>query len=88
MSNAEDSAATEVSTEDFADHLAATRQFIRSAVVPCEREIADADEVPADHRPGTGSLRHRRSAGDVAAPGTDLWRKQNLQGEDTDHGDA
>lgn len=56
MSNAGDSATAEVSTEDFADILAATRQFIRSAVVPREREIADADEVPADIRSGLADM--------------------------------
>ena len=41
---------TEVDAEDFADILAATRDFIRTAVVPREQEIADSDAVPEDIR--------------------------------------
>lgn len=37
-----------VDAEDFADILAATREFVRTVVVPREQEIADADEIPAD----------------------------------------
>jgi acyl-CoA dehydrogenase len=39
-----------VSDEDFKDILAQTRQFVRTAVVPRELEIAANDEVPADIR--------------------------------------
>lgn len=39
-----------VSDADFADILAATRQFIRSQVVPRESEIMAADRVPDDIR--------------------------------------
>jgi acyl-CoA dehydrogenase len=41
---------TEVSEEDFREILAQTRQFVRSAVVPREQEILDADRVPDDLR--------------------------------------
>lgn len=41
---------TEVDAEDFADILATTREYIRSVVVPREREIADTDAVPDDIR--------------------------------------
>ena len=41
---------SEVSDKDFADILAATRQFIRGQVVPRELEIMDADKVPDDIR--------------------------------------
>lgn len=41
---------TEVGAEDFADILATTREYIRSVVVPREREIADTDAVPDDIR--------------------------------------
>ncbi|WP_297772738.1 acyl-CoA dehydrogenase family protein [Mycobacterium sp.] len=40
----------EVSEEDFREILAQTRQFVRSAVVPREQEILDADRVPDDLR--------------------------------------
>lgn len=39
-----------VDAEDFADILAATRDFVRSVVVPREQEIADADAMPDDIR--------------------------------------
>jgi len=39
-----------VSDEDFADILAATRQFVRNQVVPRELEIMAADQVPDDIR--------------------------------------
>ncbi len=39
-----------VSDDDFREILAATRQFVRSAVVPRETEIADQDRVPDDVR--------------------------------------
>ena len=41
---------SEVSDKDFADILAATRQFIRGQVVPRELEIMAADKVPDDIR--------------------------------------
>jgi acyl-CoA dehydrogenase len=41
---------SEVSDKDFADILAATRQFIRTQVVPRELEIMAADKVPDDIR--------------------------------------
>ncbi|MEZ0341248.1 acyl-CoA dehydrogenase family protein [Mycobacterium sp. pV006] len=43
-------AAPEVSAEDFAEILAQTRQFVRSAVVPREQEILADDRVPDDLR--------------------------------------
>lgn len=39
-----------VSGDDFKEILAATRQFVRSVVVPRESEIVDNDAVPADIR--------------------------------------
>lgn len=41
---------SEVSPEDFAEIHSAVREFIRTRVVPREREIADADAVPEDIR--------------------------------------
>ncbi|MBU9764269.1 acyl-CoA dehydrogenase [Mycobacterium sp. TNTM28] len=43
-------ATTEVSAEDFAEILAQTRNFIRTAVVPRENEILATDKVPDDLR--------------------------------------
>lgn len=43
-------ATSEVSDEDFAEILAQTRSFIRSAVVPRENEILATDRVPDDLR--------------------------------------
>ncbi|WP_081681916.1 acyl-CoA dehydrogenase family protein [Mycobacterium sp. URHD0025] len=43
-------AITEVSDEDFAEILAQTRSFIRTAVVPRENEILATDQVPDDLR--------------------------------------
>ena len=40
----------EVSDEDFQDILDQTRQFVRTVVVPREREILAADQVPDDLR--------------------------------------
>ncbi|BBX17665.1 acyl-CoA dehydrogenase [Mycolicibacterium duvalii] len=40
----------EVSAEDFAEILAQTRQFVRTAVVPREQEILTEDRVPDDLR--------------------------------------
>ena len=39
-----------VSAEDFADILAATREFVRDVVVPREQEILREDRVPDDLR--------------------------------------
>lgn len=39
-----------VSDEDFREILAQTRKFVRSAVLPRESEIAEADSVPEDLR--------------------------------------
>ncbi|MYR06685.1 acyl-CoA dehydrogenase [Gordonia sp. SID5947] len=44
------SASSQVSAEDFADILAATREFVRDKVVPREQEILDADAIPDDIR--------------------------------------
>ncbi|EFV91303.1 acyl-CoA dehydrogenase [Dietzia cinnamea P4] len=46
----------EVSGDDFADILATTRDYVRTAVLPREQEIADADEVPADIRTGLADM--------------------------------
>ncbi|MCZ4651703.1 acyl-CoA dehydrogenase family protein [Gordonia amicalis] len=43
-------AASQVSAEDFADILAATREFVREVVVPREQEILDTDAIPEDIR--------------------------------------
>ena len=45
-----------VSDADFADILAATRQFIRNQVVPRELEIMSADRVPDDIREQAKSM--------------------------------
>lgn len=45
-----DSVTETVSDSDFADILSATRQFVRSVVVPRELEIMAADRVPDDIR--------------------------------------
>ena len=43
-------ATSEVDADDFADILAATRRYLREAVIPREREIAESDSVPDDIR--------------------------------------
>lgn len=48
--------ASEVDAGDFADILAATREYIRTAVMPREQEIADADAVPGDIRAGLAEM--------------------------------
>ena len=48
--------ASEVGADDFADILAATRQYIRDVVVPREQEIADTDSVPIDIRAGLAEM--------------------------------
>ncbi|UXA09902.1 acyl-CoA/acyl-ACP dehydrogenase [Mycobacterium sp. SMC-8] len=47
---------SEVSDEDFQQILAATRQFVRDAVVPREQEILTADQVPDDLREQAKSM--------------------------------
>ncbi len=47
---------TAVSDEDFADILAATRQFVRNQVVPRELEIMAGDRVPDDIREQTKEM--------------------------------
>lgn len=42
--------APEVDEDDFRAILAQTREFVRTAVLPREREIADADAIPDDLR--------------------------------------
>ncbi len=41
---------SQVDPEDFADILAATREFVREVVVPREQEILDTDSIPDDIR--------------------------------------
>ena len=60
MRDRADAATSEVSAEDFADIVAATRGFIRTAVVPREQEIADAD-APRRHVSFRPSLVERES---------------------------
>ena len=48
--------ASEVHAEDFADILAATRDYIRTVVVPREQEIADTDAIPDDIRAGLADM--------------------------------
>lgn len=43
-------AASEVGDDDFADILAATRDFVRTKVIPRENEIMEADAIPGDLR--------------------------------------
>jgi acyl-CoA dehydrogenase len=49
-------ATSEVSPEDFAEILAATREFIRTRVIPRENEIMEADAIPADLRAAAAEL--------------------------------
>ena len=46
----------QVSDEDFADILEATRHFVRNRVIPRENEIMANDEVPADLRAAAADL--------------------------------
>lgn len=46
----------QVSTEDFADILSATRDFIRTKVVPRELEIMEKDAIPDDLRAAAAEL--------------------------------
>lgn len=56
MSDQADSVGPEVDAEDFAAILATTRDYIRTVVMPREREIADADAVPDDFRAGLAEM--------------------------------
>ena len=56
MSNASTPAPTQVSDEDFAEILAATRDFIRNRVVPRENEIMASDAIPDDLRSAAAEL--------------------------------
>ncbi|QHD85172.1 acyl-CoA dehydrogenase [Gordonia sp. JH63] len=47
---------SEVGDEDFADILAATREFVREVVVPREQEILDTDAIPDDIRQTARSM--------------------------------
>ena len=49
-------ATSQVSPEDFAEILAATREFVRSRVIPRENEIMAADAIPADLRAAAAEL--------------------------------
>lgn len=49
-------APTQVGDEDFAEILAATRDFVRNRVVPRENEIMAADEIPADLRSAAAEM--------------------------------
>ena len=49
-------APSEVSPDDFAEILAATREFIRTRVIPRENEIMEADAIPADLRAAAAEL--------------------------------
>ena len=49
-------ATSQVSQEDFAEILAATRDFVRTRVIPRENEIMEADAIPADLRAAAAEL--------------------------------
>lgn len=49
-------ATSEVDAEDFAHILAATREYVRTVVVPREQEIADTDAIPHDIRTGLAEM--------------------------------
>ena len=49
-------ARSQVSPEDFAEILSATREFVRSRVMPRENEIMAADALPADLRAAAAGL--------------------------------
>jgi acyl-CoA dehydrogenase len=49
-------ATSQVSQEDFAEILAATREFVRTRVIPRENEIMEADAIPADLRAAAAEL--------------------------------
>ncbi|GAC84226.1 acyl-CoA dehydrogenase [Gordonia paraffinivorans NBRC 108238] len=50
MTGVNQRAGSQVSDEDFADILSATREFVRGVVVPREQEILDTDAIPDDIR--------------------------------------
>ena len=54
--SAEQAAPAQVSAEDFAEILRATRACVRERVVPRETEIMDKDEVPTDIRSAAAEL--------------------------------
>lgn len=56
MSTTTQPAPTQVADEDFAEILAATRDFIRTKVVPRENEIMAADAIPDDLRAAVAEL--------------------------------
>ncbi|MBB1031428.1 acyl-CoA dehydrogenase [Dietzia sp. SLG310A2-38A2] len=56
MSVQANQAGSEVDAEDFEAILATTRDFIRTMVVPREREIADTDAVPDEIRAGLAEM--------------------------------
>jgi acyl-CoA dehydrogenase len=49
-------ATSQVSPEDFAEILAATREFVRARVIPRENEIMETDAIPADLRAAAAEL--------------------------------
>ncbi|MDX2355857.1 acyl-CoA dehydrogenase family protein [Dietzia sp. PP-33] len=49
-------ATSEVDAEDFAHILSATREYVRTVVVPREQEIADTDAIPDDIRAGLAEM--------------------------------
>ena len=56
MSEQPTSAVSEVDAEDFAHILSATRDYIRTVVVPREQEIAETDGIPDDIRTGLAEM--------------------------------
>jgi acyl-CoA dehydrogenase len=56
MSRPEPAARSQVSAEDFAEILEATRRFVRQRVVPREGEIMEKDEIPPDIRRGAADM--------------------------------
>jgi acyl-CoA dehydrogenase len=52
----ETATAPQVSAEDFAEILQATREFVRERVVPRETEILEHDEIPGDIRAAAAEL--------------------------------
>lgn len=50
MTGVNQPAGSQVSVEDFADILSATREFVRGVVVPREQEILDTDAIPDEIR--------------------------------------
>ena len=56
MSEQVGTSTSEVDADDFAHILAATREYVRTVVVPREQEIADADAIPDDIRAGLADM--------------------------------